>query len=86
MDTNRRKYDKNIYIETVTFFIYIPYSIFIYFNNIENYENQREKKTKTKTKKEKKKEIKEKLKDFYYISFCVDKINFPADFLIIILS
>ena len=36
--------------------------------------------------KEKKKEMKEKFLDFSYISFCVDKRNFSADFLIIILS
>ena len=42
-------------------------------------------KTREKRKKKEKKR-KEKFKDFYYISFYVDKINFSADFLIIILS
>ena len=35
---------------------------------------------------ENKKRIKIRFKDFYYISFYVDKRNFSADFLIIILS
>ena len=90
MDTNRREYDNNIYIETKLLHVYIyiyiyiyhtVYFLFICFNNIEH-ENYREEKTK----KEKKKEIKEKFRDFCYISFCVDKRNFSADFLIIILS
>ena len=34
----------------------------------------------------KKNKRKEKFKDFYYISFCVDKRNFSAEFLIITLS
>ena len=42
MDTNRREYD-NIYIETkLLHFLYIyhrVYFLFIYYNNIENYEN-----------------------------------------------
>ena len=58
MDTNRREYVNNIYIETklLHFFIYIQlyrtvYFLFIYFNNIDNYENQREKKNKEKKRK-----------------------------------
>ena len=43
MDTNRREYDNNIYIETkLLHFLYIyctVYFLFIYFNNIDNYEN-----------------------------------------------
>ena len=42
MDTNRREYD-NIYIKTklciyIFLYIYTVYFLFIYFNNIENYE------------------------------------------------
>ena len=43
MDTSRREYDNSIYIETkLLHFLYIyraVYFLFIYFNNIENYEN-----------------------------------------------
>ena len=55
MDTNRIEYDNNIYIETkLLHFLYIYCRVcylFIYFNNIDNYENQREKKKRKKKRK-----------------------------------
>ena len=43
MDTNKREYDINIYIKTTVyiyiFFVYTVYFLFIYFNNVENYES-----------------------------------------------
>ena len=89
MDTNRREYDNNIHIETKLLHflhIYTIQYIFYLFSFTTKRIMKTRKRRKKILKKEKKTEIQEKFKDFYYISFYVDKRNFPADFLIIILS